>query len=107
MRITFVGTGYVGLVSGVCFAVNGHRVTCVDLDDGRIQTIKGGVAPFHEPGLNEALVSVLSNGMFSATTDLKAALADTEVCFIAVGTPELCRYLNAVSLKVPKCGLGI
>ncbi|MBN8955188.1 MAG: nucleotide sugar dehydrogenase [Rhizobiales bacterium] len=89
MRIALIGTGYVGLVSGVCFAELGHSVVCVDRDADRIKNITEGRSPFHEPGLDEALASVLHLDCFSATTDTAKALEHADICFIAVGTPSL------------------
>ena len=86
MRISIVGTGYVGLVSGVCLADLGHDVVCVDVDEGKVATINDGVAPIHEEGLPERLTRVIGSRL-RATTDLVAAIADTEVTILAVGTP--------------------
>jgi len=87
MRVTIVGTGYVGLVTGACLAAIGHRVVCVDVQPERVQLINDGHAPFHEAGLSELLQKNLAAGNLSATTDLHAALAGSEISLIAVGTP--------------------
>ena len=87
MRIAMIGTGYVGLVSGACFADFGHRVCCVDKDDGKIEGLHSGKMPIWEPGL-EALVNAnVERGRLTFTTDLSAAVAGAEAVFIAVGTP--------------------
>ena len=86
MRVSIVGTGYVGLVSGVCLADLGHDVVCVDVDEDKVATINAGVAPIHEEGLSERLGRVVGSRL-RATTDLGAAIADTEVTILAVGTP--------------------
>lgn len=88
MRITMIGSGYVGLVSGACLADFGHDVTCVDLDSGKIDRLRDGKMPIYEPGL-EALVSEnASAGRLSFTADLALAVAAADVVFIAVGTPS-------------------
>ncbi len=86
MRLSVIGTGYVGLVSGVCLAHVGHDVQCVDIDASKVDRINAGECPIHEDGLTELMQGVLGT-RFSATTDLGAAIADTEMTLIAVGTP--------------------
>lgn len=86
MQITVVGTGYVGLVAGVCFADVGHNVTCVDNNPDKINALNDGKIPIFEPGLEDILRSAKSRLQF--TMDLKEALKHSEVVFIAVGTPE-------------------
>ena len=87
MRIAMIGTGYVGLVSGACFADFGHRVICVDKDKSKIDGLNAGVMPIWEPGL-EALVKANSErGRLTFTTDLPSAVESAEAVFIAVGTP--------------------
>jgi UDPglucose 6-dehydrogenase len=86
MRVSIVGTGYVGLVSGVCLAHVGHDVTCVDVDEGKVASINAGTSPIHEEGLTELLAGVVGN-RFRATTDLASAVAASEVTILAVGTP--------------------
>ena len=87
-RLAMVGTGYVGLVTGACLASLGHEVTCVDIDAARVDTIKDGNVPFYEPGLADLLAATVGKNL-SLTTDLKQAVASSEVTFIAVGTPSL------------------
>ena len=86
MKISIVGTGYVGLVSGVCLAEMGHDVTCVDLDAEKVSMINSGVPPIHENGL-EPMLARARGGSFSATLDIRKAVADTDLTMIAVGTP--------------------
>jgi len=86
MNIAIVGTGYVGLVSGVCLAHLGHRVVCVDIDEAKVERINRGETPIHERRLDE-LLSATVGRQLTATTDLAAAVAASEVTLIAVGTP--------------------
>jgi UDPglucose 6-dehydrogenase len=88
MKIVFVGTGYVGLVSGVCFSEFGYTVTCVDKDKGKIDLLKKGKTPIYEPGLEAMMHANIAAGRLSFTESLKEALADADVVFIAVGTPS-------------------
>ncbi len=88
MRVAMIGTGYVGLVSGACFADFGHHVTCVDKDAGKIAALQRDEMPIYEPGLDELVAANVRAGRLSFTTDLKAAVADAGAVFIAVGTPS-------------------
>ena len=88
MRITMIGSGYVGLVSGACFANFGHDVVCVDTDPGKIERLKAGVMPIFEPGLGELVANNARAGRLTFTTDLGPSVADAEAVFIAVGTPS-------------------
>ena len=87
MKIAIFGTGYVGLVSGACFAEVGNDVICVDIDAAKVEGLKQGVMPIYEPGLEDLVVSNHAAGRLLFTTDAAEALADAEVVFIAVGTP--------------------
>ncbi len=87
MRIVMVGSGYVGLVSGACFADFGHTVICVDKAEEKIEALKNGVIPIFEPGLDALVETNVKAGRLSFTTELAPAVADAEVVFIAVGTP--------------------
>ena len=87
MNIAIVGTGYVGLVSGTCFAEMGAHVTCVDVDDQKIQKLKDGIMPIYEPGLEELVKRNVGFERLKFTTDLTEVLDDVEVVFSAVGTP--------------------
>lgn len=88
MRVTMVGTGYVGLVSGACFADFGHQVICVDKDVGKIDRLHQGIMPIFEPGLEDLVASNVKAGRLSFTTDLGEAVKDADTVFIAVGTPS-------------------
>ena len=87
LRVAMIGSGYVGLVSGACFADFGHVVTCVDKDPARIARLLKGEIPIFEPGLDDLVASNVRAERLLFTTDLKAAVADAEAVFIAVGTP--------------------
>jgi UDPglucose 6-dehydrogenase len=88
MQITMIGTGYVGLVSGACFADFGHRVTCVDKDAGKIERLHQNIMPIYEPGLDALVADNVAAGRLTFTTDTASAVADADVIFIAVGTPS-------------------
>ena len=87
MRIAMVGSGYVGLVSGVCFADFGHDVVCVDKDPAKIARLKAGEVPIFEPGLDTMMQANTRAGRLSFTTDLADAARKADAIFIAVGTP--------------------
>src|SRR5215468_666365 len=88
MRITMIGTGYVGLVSGACIADFGHQVTCVDKDSTKISTLNAGKIPIFEPGLGDIVRSNLEEGRLAFTTALRESVRDADAVFIAVGTPS-------------------
>src|SRR5467141_458893 len=88
MRIAMIGTGYVGLVSGACFADFGHHVTCVDKDGDKIAALRRGEIPIFEPGLDALVSSNVKAGRLDFTTDLGAPVAEADAVFIAVGTPS-------------------
>jgi UDPglucose 6-dehydrogenase len=87
MRIVMVGTGYVGLVSGTCFAEFGHSVVCVDLDAGKVERLRKGIIPIYEPGLDTLVASNVAQGRLSFTTELAPEVATADAVFLAVGTP--------------------
>ncbi len=87
MRIGMVGTGYVGLVSGTCFAEFGFDVVCVDKDEAKIERLKNGEIPIYEPGLEDLLAKQIKSGRITFTTDLESAVKGSDAVFIAVGTP--------------------
>ncbi len=87
MNITIVGTGYVGLVSGACFSQMGSTVTCVDVDDKKINGLKKGILPIYEPGLEQMVVQNFNEGLLRFSTSLPTAMKDSNIYFIAVGTP--------------------
>ncbi len=88
MKIAVAGTGYVGLVAGVCFAEKGHDVTCVDVDEKKVQMMASGISPIYEEGLEELMRKNNSTGRLHYTTDYQNAYRDAEAIFIGVGTPE-------------------
>ena len=88
MNITMIGTGYVGLVTGTCFAEFGHFVTCVDNNEEKIASLKKGIIPIYEPGLDAMVQKNAAEGRLQFTTDMARAVPDAEAVFIAVGTPS-------------------
>ncbi|HPG01886.1 MAG: UDP-glucose/GDP-mannose dehydrogenase family protein [Methylobacteriaceae bacterium] len=88
MRIAMIGSGYVGLVSGVCFADFGHDVVCIDKDAAKIAQLEAGVMPIYEPGLKEIVDKNVREGRLTFTTDLATGVAGAKAIFIAVGTPS-------------------
>lgn len=89
MKIAVAGTGYVGLVTGVCLAEVGHTVTCVDIDEAKVKVMESGVSPIYEEGLEELMQKNHAAGRLHYTTDYKNAYRDANVIFIGVGTPEM------------------
>ncbi|OQR54030.1 UDP-glucose/GDP-mannose dehydrogenase family protein [Bacillus sp. CDB3] len=87
-KIAVAGTGYVGLVAGVCFAEVGHQVTCVDIDEKKVNLMKSGVSPIYEADLEELMQKNYTAGRINYTTDYKSAYKDADAIFIGVGTPE-------------------
>jgi len=87
MNIVIVGTGYVGLVSGTCFSEMGNKVTCVDIDEHKIDRLNQGIIPIYEPGLEAMVIKNHQNGHLRFTTNFNAAIKEAELIFIAVGTP--------------------
>ena len=88
MKIAMVGSGYVGLVSGACFADFGHEVVCIDKDASKIALLEDGVMPIYEPGLDALVEANVKAGRLSFTTDLAAGIRGTGAVFVAVGTPS-------------------
>ncbi|MCT4615790.1 MAG: UDP-glucose/GDP-mannose dehydrogenase family protein [Marinifilaceae bacterium] len=124
MNITIVGTGYVGLVSGTCFAETGVNVTCVDVDKQKIDNLNKGIIPIYEPGLESMVKRNTSKGRLFFTTSIKESLKEAEAIFIAVGTPpdedgsadlqyvlsvakEIGRYINQYTVIVTKSTVPI
>ena len=84
MKISVIGTGYVGLVSGACFAQMGNTIACVDIDKKKVESLKQGIIPIYEPGLEEIVLENYKSGTLNFTTDAKAAISNSRICFIAV-----------------------
>jgi len=103
MRVCVIGTGYVGLVTGVCLAETGHHVICVDNNEEKVKLMKSGQAPIYEPGLSELMQSNAKEGRLEFTSDLGMGVENSDILFIAVGTPPLptgesdTRYVEAVA----------
>ncbi len=113
MKIAMIGTGYVGLVSGACFAEFGPDVVCVDLDEAKIARLNKGEIPIYEPGLDDLVAKGLKSGRLSFTTDLVGSVADADAVFIAVGTPSRrgdghadLRYVEAAAIEISKALRG-
>ncbi|MBP1971489.1 UDPglucose 6-dehydrogenase [Virgibacillus natechei] len=88
MEIAVIGTGYVGLVTGGCLSELGNNVTCIDIDEDKVATLKQGISPIYEDGLTELLQKNIENGNLHFTTDYKTGLSDKSLVYIAVGTPQ-------------------
>ena len=105
-KIAVVGSGYVGLVSGAVFSDFGHNDVCVDVDENKINALKGGVVPIYEPGLDKIIENNVKEGRLSFTTDIKTAVEENDVLFIAVGTPPKddggadMKYVRAVARSI-------
>ena len=87
MKVTIIGSGYVGLVTGTCFADMGCDVWCVDIDQKKIEDLKNGIIPIYEPGLEELVKRNYAEGRLNFTTDLAEGISQSLFAFIAVGTP--------------------
>jgi len=108
MKISIFGTGYVGLVTGVCLSHIGHEVTCIDIDKEKIEKLKKGISPMYEPGLDELMAKNINERRLHFTTDCKKGLENAEVIYIAVGTPQRSdgsadlKYIEQVALNIAK-----
>ena len=87
MKICMIGTGYVGLVSGTCFADLGNNVICVDKDKSKINKLRNSISPIYEPGLEDLIKNNFSSKRLNFTTDMERAIKDSQIIFICVGTP--------------------
>lgn len=88
MQIAVVGTGYVGLVTGVCLAEIGHNVICIDIDEEKVKSMRRGISPIYEPGLSELMTKNIEEGRLTFTADHAEGFSDAKVIYIAVGTPQ-------------------
>ena len=88
MKIAIIGTGYVGLVTGTCFADSGNEVTCIDIDESKIEKLSQGKVPIYEPGLSEMVVRNASAGRLHFTTRVTESVRAAAVVYLAVGTPS-------------------
>ena len=104
MRVVVIGSGYVGLVSGACFADFGHNVTCVDQDAAKIAALTRGEIPIYEPGLSDLVAANLQQGRLAFTTELDA-VRSADAVFIAVGTPsrQPIAIDNPTGMDMPTC----
>jgi len=108
MKLTIVGTGYVGLVTGACFSEMGNEVYCIDIDDKKVEDLKNGIIPLYEPGLEELVSKNGKNGTLFFSTELNDSLNNSNICFIAVGTPmgedgsANMQYVLAAAKKIGK-----
>ena len=103
MKLCMIGTGYVGLVSGTCFADIGNQVYCVDKDINKINKLNSGISPIYEPGLNELIKKNFLSKRLIFTTNLNKAINSSDIIFICVGTPNKKRSLKVDLSFVNKC----
>jgi len=108
MNITVIGTGYVGLVTGVCLSDIGHKVICLDIDEKKVEQMRKGISPIYEPGLDELMLKNIKAGNLSFTASHKEAFEESAVIYVAVGTPQRedgsanLEYIEAVALNIAK-----
>lgn len=106
MNIAIFGTGYVGLVTGVCLSDIGHRVTCIDIDENKVAKMKEGISPIYEPGLDELMSKNINENRLLFTTDCRQGIEEADVIYIAVGTPQQAdgsanlQYIEQVALDI-------
>ena len=107
MKLCMIGTGYVGLVSGVCFADIGNQVVCVDKDKNKIDKLNSGISPIYEPGLNELIKKNFSGKRLTFTTNIDKAISSSDIIFICVGTPTKKGSIKVDLSFVYKCAKEI
>ena len=103
MKLCMIGTGYVGLVSGVCFADIGNQVVCVDKDKNKIDKLNSGISPIYEPGLDELIKKNFTAKRLSFTTNIDRAINTSDIIFICVGTPTRKGSIKVDLSFVNKC----
>ena len=106
MKVVMIGSGYVGLVSGVCFAEIGHNVICVDIDQKKIETINKGKSHIYEEGLDDLLQRNVTKGHLTATTKLKEAIIDADITMITVSTPFNGDFIDLTNIKQAASDIG-
>src|SRR3989344_5301481 len=106
MKICIIGTGYVGLVTGISLAALGHKVICVDNDKHKISTINNGISPFYEPGLEAILKKLLRKNNLFATEDLEKSVKGSDIIIIAVGTPTVKGKIDLSFIKKASRQIG-
>ena len=112
MRLSVIGTGYVGLVAGTCFAESGNDVLCIDIDEKKVKMLRNGECPIYEPGLGDYLTKNINEGRLQFSSDVKRAVQETDVIFLALPTPQSedgsadLRHVLAVSKQIGKCMNG-
>ena len=102
MKICMIGTGYVGLVSGVCFSDLGNDVICVDKDKDKINNLKKGIIPIYEPGLEELVLKNYKNKKLKFSTDLENSIKKSDIIFICVGTPTHIKTISDFLIELSK-----
>ncbi|HEQ3528501.1 TPA: UDP-glucose/GDP-mannose dehydrogenase family protein [Bacillus cereus] len=106
MKIAIFGTGYVGLVTGVCLSEIGHKITCIDIDKKKVEKMKDGISPIYEPGLDKLMQKNIKAGRLSFTTEYSEVVKDVDLIYIAVGTPQKedgsanLQYIEQVALEI-------
>lgn len=106
MKVSVIGTGYVGLVTGACLASLGHKTVCVDRLTSRVNKISGGEAPFYEPGLDALVKKTIADGSLKATSDLQTAVKQTDISLIAVGTPDIGGRIDLSQIESAAADIG-
>ena len=106
VKLSIIGTGYVGLVTGACLASIGHKVVCVDRIASRIDKISQAETPFYEPGLDRLVAETIATGMLTASTDLRSAVETTDITLIAVGTPDFDGHIDLSQIEAAAADIG-